>query len=485
MGNIALLVIFTSLLQLSVQTMAGERKTYKAAVVEYHPELTTTENIKNYLTYIEKAGKEKADIILLPESTLTTTTNGSLVPHPSEKVIPYLNKTYIAHEAVRAMSEAAAKNKLYVLANVLERVECTNKTNCPPRGYFIYNTNIVFDRKGTVIARYRKFNVYDEKQDKPERDLSTFTTDFGVTFGTFICFDVLFKTPAIELVREKGVKHFLFSSFWYSEVPFLTASQVQAGWSYAMNATLLAVGANKPAIGTTGCGLYLGRGKSYRAMREIDMSVMLFFTVPIDGSSAELSDVYEFKYLRNTPGISPRTLNVMSDRSIPASTGKDLDMKAGSFDSEICDGVLCCRVTAKYRNSTIENLQNYKYRALAFQGIRCFGENNWHEVAYCGVVLCMGDHCAKKPPNDQYPLIFDEIKIEGLWKGKEAFQMPTTLVYKKDDNNHSLMDILDNDNFVFKSERTQGGEAANVSMKLLKKNIGNLISFGVYGRVFK
>ena len=28
-------------------------------------------------------------------------------------------------------------------------------------------------------------------------EVATFTTDFGVTFGHFVCFDILFKEPAM------------------------------------------------------------------------------------------------------------------------------------------------------------------------------------------------------------------------------------------------------------------------------------------------
>ncbi|KAL0266530.1 UNVERIFIED_CONTAM: hypothetical protein PYX00_009039 [Menopon gallinae] len=462
--------------------MCGEQNSYKAAVVEYSRQLLTANNIENYRKYIEMAQNEKVDIILFPESTLTTDTNGSLVPNPEDKIVPYLNKTYAEYEPVRAMSESAAKSNIYVVVNLYERVECSNSTTeCPPRGYFLYNTNVVFDRNGAVVAKYRKYNIYNNKTDRPKKNLPTFTTDFGVTFGMIICFDILFKVPSIELVREKNVRNFLFSGFWYGELPFLTASQVQAGWSYAMNVTLLASGANKPAIGTTGSGIYLGRGSSYRAMREDGLNAVLFSTVPIEESPTVMSDISDLVDLE----ISSDTLNLLSDRSIPESTGQDLDMNSGSFDSEICNGGLCCRFGAMYRNSTIPNTHNYKYRAVVFQGMRLFGEDNWHEVAYCGVVLCIGEKCTEKPPDDRYPLIFDEIKIEGQFKGKDTFQMPTTLVYKKDDAHHSLLDTLDNDSFSFNSERVIAADAANVSLELLKRDIGNLMTFGIYGRIFE
>lgn len=52
--------------------------------------------------------------------------------------------------------------------------------------------------------------------------MSTFTTDFGVTFGMINSFDILFKTPSIELVQKNKVNNILFSAFWFGGMPFLT-----------------------------------------------------------------------------------------------------------------------------------------------------------------------------------------------------------------------------------------------------------------------
>lgn len=54
-----------------------------------------------------------------------------------------------------------------------------------------------------------------------EAEIATFETNFGVTFGTFICFDIMFEKPALQLVRQ-GVKHIVYPTMWFSEVPFLT-----------------------------------------------------------------------------------------------------------------------------------------------------------------------------------------------------------------------------------------------------------------------
>lgn len=94
----------------------------------------------------------------------------------------------------------------------------------------LYNTNVVFDRKGAVISRYRKFNLFLEPgvntTYKAER--TTFHTDFGVRFGHFICFDIMFHDPAEFMVRT-GVTDFVFSTMWFSQMPFLTGIYDKTG----------------------------------------------------------------------------------------------------------------------------------------------------------------------------------------------------------------------------------------------------------------
>lgn len=113
-------------------------------------------------------------------------------------------------------------------------------------------------------------------------EIVTFDTDFGVKFGTFICFDILFREPAIQLTRVHQVTDIVYPTAWFSETPFLTgkrnviktfflffiktyvllliilAVQTQAGWSFAEDVNLLASGYNKPDFGNVGSGIYLG-----------------------------------------------------------------------------------------------------------------------------------------------------------------------------------------------------------------------------------
>lgn len=69
-------------------------------------------------------------------------------------------------------------------------------------------------------------NLYGEFAFQPSNppNVITFKTDFGVTFGMFICFDILFPVPALNLTRTLGITDVVFSTAWFSEAPFLTGS---------------------------------------------------------------------------------------------------------------------------------------------------------------------------------------------------------------------------------------------------------------------
>jgi len=59
-------------------------------------------------------------------------------------------------------------------------------------------------------------------------EVVSFDTDFGVKFGTFTCFDIYFRKPALQLTRDHQVTDFVYPTAWFSEVPFLTGKQNMA-----------------------------------------------------------------------------------------------------------------------------------------------------------------------------------------------------------------------------------------------------------------
>jgi pantetheine hydrolase len=218
------------------------------------------------------------DIIVFPEMTLNSMATAVEIPEVDEKLSPCDSDKFQAGNSMKQISCAAKTHQRYVVVNMVTKAKCpdpemiANKDprNCSARadGFSYYNTNIVFDRKGTLISRYRKFNLFGEQVDKPLKPaLVSFDTDFGVKFGHFICFDLAFRYPALELVRA-NISDIIFPTMWFSEAPFLTAVQVQQNWAFTNNVNLLAAGANFPDVGSTGTGIYARRKGSIKSVME-------------------------------------------------------------------------------------------------------------------------------------------------------------------------------------------------------------------------
>lgn len=78
----------------------------------------------------------------------------------------------------------------------------------------------------STFHRYRKFHLSIEPEfQAPQRpDLVTFRTDFNLTFGVFICFDLWFYSPPVALF-ERGVRNFVYPTDSSVMLPFLSSEE--------------------------------------------------------------------------------------------------------------------------------------------------------------------------------------------------------------------------------------------------------------------
>lgn len=220
---------------------------YTAAVAEFRPVVRGTslqmlqQNLAGYLELIAAANRS-TDIIVFPEATLNSVLQLTAVPAPSERSLcndnDNDNDDNEVADFLRQLACAALEAETYLVINVKEREECNNDTDtdsdCPQRGYRMYNTNVVLDRRGAVVSRYRKWNLYLEAPvtRTPEPEYGIFDTDFNVTFGHFICFDMLFYTPAQELVDRFKLNNLIVTKMFNSELPFLTGEFTRSRVQY-------------------------------------------------------------------------------------------------------------------------------------------------------------------------------------------------------------------------------------------------------------
>ena len=69
-----------------------------------------------------------------------------------------------------------------------------------------FNTDVVFDRLGRIVAAYDKRNLFGTEKivfDEAKLEIVTFETEFG-TFGIMTCFDAMYSHPFLDLVESKG-----------------------------------------------------------------------------------------------------------------------------------------------------------------------------------------------------------------------------------------------------------------------------------------
>uniref|UniRef100_A0A1B0DIU5 Uncharacterized protein n=1 Tax=Phlebotomus papatasi TaxID=29031 RepID=A0A1B0DIU5_PHLPP len=389
-----------------LQISTPESPDYVGGVVEFTPEnfqqsseQRIERNMEAYMQIIASEEAQDVDIMVFPESTLNMLNYPTLVPHPDDEVSPCENENY--EFFLRNISCAARTHRKYVVINLTEKHPCTQEEQdalndtrpCAENGLSLYNTNVVMDRTGVVVSRYRKFHLFGEagKNTTLLPDISTFTTDFNVTFGHFICFDVLFEEPAMELIRA-GVKDYVYPTMWFSELPFLTAVQVQYMWAWKHNVNFLGSGANNPDVGSTGSGIYAGRrGPLTYVMSSTPMRRLLVARVP---KSHLVGDPYT-----HDPVAEKFTEQEMLDLKLKRDhldiyTTKLVDVTQESGSETLCFDTLCCNFDFEIsfnESQVTEDSDYYRYHLGVFDGVRTYDDVATGGVLSCGIFACPTD----------------------------------------------------------------------------------------------
>ncbi|XP_049699303.2 vanin-like protein 1 isoform X2 [Helicoverpa armigera] len=375
----------------SVQKSTPQDDHYVGAVVEYLVTGNVATNLVNYANLIKEAADQGADIVVFPELTLTNSSTyftvpiyGALKNYP----IPALYPTMF-DEFMVAISTAARANQIYVVINGREMMDCTIQNtgeNCPEEKTYIFNTNVVFDRTGAVIDRFRKINLFGEASHTPalKPDLGVFTTDFGVTFGHFICFDLMFQIPAVQVVQKMNIKDVIFPTMWFSELPYLTAVQIQEAYAYALDVNFLGSGANNVRVGSGGSGIYSGKaGALISIMPGLPTTKVLVAKVPkVPG---EVSWPYPGPIYDEPTNMN--NMRLIVDPSLASHVTKLLE--PGTQEFTLVDKDVSCtfRVTLSQRNSEI----SVRYRAFVQDGTNTYARREIGVVA-CLLVACKDDN---------------------------------------------------------------------------------------------
>uniref|UniRef100_UPI00358FE024 biotinidase-like n=1 Tax=Myxine glutinosa TaxID=7769 RepID=UPI00358FE024 len=305
----------------------------------------------------------------------------------------------IPQQVLYRFSCMAKENDLFVVGNMGSVETCTSQShpNCPSDGRFQFNTNVAFNSDGLLVSRYRKYHLYfeDHYYNTPNQvDYAIFNTPFAGDFAMFICYDLLFGSPAMELVKRHGVKNIAFSTAWFDHLPLLSSIQAQRAYSAGFGITLLASNLNIPERKAFGSGIYFPGGSKYR---HGNGSHLLVAHVPLwseDALSQEIpltekkvnqweayNDRGEFKTVEEPPFNQIMMYDEYTFVSLSNDTG----------ERSICHGEVCCSV--KYQRTTNSS---ELYALAAYDGKHTIRQVFYHQI--CTLLRCAGprrESCGK------------------------------------------------------------------------------------------
>ncbi len=154
----------------------------RLATVHYRPRAGTTakEKREQFAPLIEDAAKQKAELVVLPE-TLTVYGSGKTYAECAE-TIPGPSSEYFG--------QLAKKHDMYIVAGLLERDE-----------HLVYNVAVLLGPDGEIVGKYRKVTLPRGEIEggiMPGNEYPVFDTRFGKV-GMMICYDGFFPEVAREL----------------------------------------------------------------------------------------------------------------------------------------------------------------------------------------------------------------------------------------------------------------------------------------------
>ena len=380
------------LLTLTLVAATDECSYYTAAVVEHvtvMPPFSTTpvslqvarealmKNIEKYEVNIQSACTKNSQIIVFPEDGLYgfTLNRDNILPYleniPTDDVIdqgninPCNQQEFTNRPILQRLSCLAKNYRIAMVVNMGDVQPCHPLVdlNCPMNERKQYNTDVAFDTDGRLLAKYHKQHLFFEDAfDTPEMvNHAIFTTSFGVQFGMFTCFDILFEKPALDLVYQYSVRNIIFPTGWINQFPHLSSTEVQQAWSRVTSTNLLAANQHLPLLGFTGSGIYstghvLTLFESYLK----DKGAVLVAKVPV---SPDDTDCLQF---------NPDAYNVNDEyhpgdviHSVPHHQPQFQFQQLNDQDGhiQVCHNDLCCH--ANYSRSSETEL----YALGAFSGL--------------------------------------------------------------------------------------------------------------------
>ena len=168
--------------------------TYLAAVIQLDTQNDKEENLRQVVRYIDEAVAKGAKLIALPE----------VMNHLSEQ--PEYAEL-IPGKTTELLMMKAKEHGVWIHGGSISEVN--------PNGERTYNTSVLIDENGEIVAKYRKLHNFDmtlpdgnsvreSDRKEPGDEIVTIDTSLGC-IGFAICYDIRFP-ELFRLMRLKGAE---------------------------------------------------------------------------------------------------------------------------------------------------------------------------------------------------------------------------------------------------------------------------------------
>ena len=263
-----------------IEPSPTEGEFYTAAVVEFTPNVSLDTlhvlspqeavrlmmfNLHSFQGFVEEAKENGADIIVFPEDAIygfIFLSREALfpfleeIPDPQTRSwVPCGDASFSDRPVLTYLSCMAQRNSITLVANMGDKQRRhDSSTQDPgatsnPDDWYQYNTNVVFNSDGSLLAKYHKVHLYGNENKLFHKPILTphvtFNTSFGVMFGTFTCFDILYCDPPLKLL-DMGIRNYVFPTAWGNSYPFYTSIAFQQAWSWRTGSNFLAANQHFP-----------------------------------------------------------------------------------------------------------------------------------------------------------------------------------------------------------------------------------------------
>ena len=279
----------------------------------------------------------------------------------------------------------ARDNCLYIVANLGDFQPCdSSDPSCPDDGHYQFNTLVVYNSSGHLVAKYHKINLfYEFHYDIPPIPKSvSFNTPFG-KFGAMVCFDILFKNPAIELLKSHEVRNIVFPTAWMDALPILAAIQFHSAFAAGNNVNFLAANIQIPDRRFHGSGIYSPSGYLNFTYRHERSGKLLIADVPIILNYTRASLQNEGAHRKSNQVLNSYDDVFQSPVFNDIYNFRPIVMESGQ--STVCHGNLCCTLT--YEQEHTGTTETFAFGA--FDGLHTYEGKYYIQV--CILVKCTTD----------------------------------------------------------------------------------------------